>query len=100
MGTTAIKRAAGLEKSDADRLRPDLEQLRRDVALLSDDIGASVSRQLRSNTAAARSDLEDAQEQALAAARGASDEIRANPLTVAAIVSAVGLLALTACTMR
>lgn len=100
MGTTAIKRAAGLEKSDADRLRRDLEQLRRDVALLSDDIGASVSRQLRSNTAAARSDLEDAQEQALAAARGASDEIRANPWTVAAIVSAVGLLALTACTMR
>lgn len=100
MDTTAAKRAAGLETSDVDRLRKDVDQLRHEVARLADNIGASASRHVRANAAAARSGADEAQRQALALSRRAGGQIKARPFTVAATVSAIGLLALAACQMR
>lgn len=100
MDTTAVKQAAGLDKSDADRLRKDLDQLRNDVALLSEHVSASASRRVRSNVSAARSGLDGAQQRTLELGRDVGGEIKARPLTVAAAASAIGLLALAACLMR
>lgn len=97
MDTTAVKRAAGLETREADRLREELGQLRGEVARLSADAGASASRGVRFGTAAARSGAEQAQRQALALGRRAGGEVKARPLTVAAALTVLGLLALAAC---
>lgn len=94
MNTTATETATDVEKSDAKRLREDLDQLRHDVRRLSENMGATTSHRVRSNTAAARAGLDEARHRTAAMGRAAGGEIKARPLTVAAVASAVGLLAL------
>lgn len=100
MNTTAVRRAAGLETSDADRLRDDLGQLRHDLERLAENVAAAAARHVRSNAAAAGAELEQAQHQAVAIGRSVGGEVKARPLTVATVASALGLLALAACIWR
>lgn len=100
MNRTAVKRASGLETSDAERLRQDLDLLRHDVALLARNAGVSASRRARSNAAAARVGLGEAQHRTVALGRNLGGEITGRPLTVAAVASALGLLALVVWTWR
>ena len=94
MNTTAVEQATDLEKSDANRLREDIEQLRHDVALLSKNMGATTSQRLRSNAAMTRAELVRARHQAATMGRNMGGEIKARPLTAATIISTLGLLAL------
>lgn len=100
MNTTAVRRAAGLETSDADRLRDDLGQLRHDLERLAENVAAAASRHARSSAAAAGSELLEAQQRTLAIGRNVGREVKARPLTVATVASALGLLALAACIWR